>query len=53
MQYGVNAGIQLSMPIYNKAIFRGIEVAKTLVNISRLSIEQAKEELTAAIANVY
>lgn len=53
MQYGVNAGIQLSMPIYNKAIFRGIEVAKTLVNISRLSTEQAKEELTAAIANVY
>lgn len=53
MQYGVNAGIQLSMPIYNKAIFRGIDVAKTLVNISRLSTEQAKEELTAAIANVY
>lgn len=53
MQYGVNAGIQLSMPIYNKAIFNGIDVAKTLVNISRLSTEQAKEELTAAIANVY
>lgn len=53
MQYGVNAGIQLSMPIFNKTIFSGIDVAKTMVNISRISIEQAKEELTVAIANTY
>ena len=53
MQYGVNAGVQLSMPIFNKTIFRSIDVAKTMVNISQLSTEQAKEELTVAIANVY
>lgn len=52
-QYGMNAGIQLSMPIFNKTIFSGIDVAKTLTNISRLSTEQAKEELTVAIAKVY
>lgn len=53
MQYGVNAGVQLSMPIFNKTILRSIDVAKTMVNISQLSTEQAKEELTVAIANVY
>lgn len=53
MQYGVNVGVQLSMPIFNKTIFRSIDVAKTMVNISQLSTEQAKEELTVAIANVY
>lgn len=53
MQYGVNAGIQMSMPVFNKSIFSGIDVAKTLVNISRISTEQAKEELIVAIANTY
>lgn len=53
MQYGVNAGILLSMPIFNKSILSGIDVAKTMVNISRISTELAKEDLTVVIANTY
>lgn len=53
MQYGVSTGIQLSMPIFNKSIFSGIDVAKTLVDISRISTEQAENELTVTIANTY
>ncbi|WP_301425412.1 TolC family protein [Bacteroides caecimuris] len=53
MQYSVGAGIQLTMPLFNKTIYSGIEVAKTMVEISRLSTQQAEQQLTVAIANTY
>ena len=43
MQYGVTAGIQLSVPLYNQTLLAGIKVAETLRNLSSLSHEKAVE----------
>lgn len=53
MQYGVTAGIQLSVPLYNQTLLAGIKVAETLRNLSSLSHEKAVEDLTIQIGNVY
>lgn len=53
MQYGVTAGIQLSVPLYNQTLLAGIKVAETLRNLSSLSHEKAVEDLTMQIGNVY
>lgn len=53
MQYNANAGIQLSMPLYNQTILAAIDVAKTVEKISSLSYEKAVEDLTMQISKVY
>lgn len=53
MQYNTQAGIMLTVPIFNKTIFAGIDVAKTVEDISHLSYEAAKEALTVQIAKLY
>ena len=53
MQYGVTAGIQLSVPLYNQTLLASIKVAETLRNLSSLSHEKAVEDLTMQIGNVY
>lgn len=53
MQYNANAGIQLSMPLYNQTILAAIDVAKTVEEINSLSYEKAVEELTMQISKVY
>lgn len=53
MKYQTNAGILVSVPIYNQAIFRDIDVAKTVEQLQSLSYEKAKEELAVQIGKVY
>ena len=53
MQYNANAGIQLSMPLYNQTILAAIDVAKTVEKIYSLSYEKAVEDLTMQISKVY
>lgn len=53
MPYSATAGVQLSMPLYDKGIFSGIEVARTVERIRSLSYEKAVEDLTVQIGRVY
>lgn len=53
MQYNTDAGIQLSMPLYNQTILAAIDVAKTVEKINTLSYEKAVEDLTMQISKVY
>ncbi len=53
MQYAMNAGIQLRLPLYNQTILAGMKVAKTVKSLSDLSYEKAVEDLTMQIGNVY
>ena len=53
MKYQTNAGILVSVPIYNQTIFANIDVAKTVEQLQSLSYEKAKEELTVQIGKVY
>lgn len=53
MQYNVNAGVQLNMPLFNQSIFASVNVAKTVEQLSLLSYEKAVEDLTMQIGKVY
>jgi len=53
MQYNATAGIQLSMPLYDKTIRTAIDVARTVESINSLSYEKAVEDLTVQISKVY
>lgn len=53
MQYHVNAGVQLNIPIYNQSIYASIDVAKTVKQLSHLSYDKAVEDLTMQIGKVY
>ncbi len=52
-QYNANAGIQLSMPLFNYTVFAAIDAAKTVEGISRLTYEKAVEDLTMNISRTY
>lgn len=53
MQYNVNAGVQLTVPLYNPTIYASIDVAKTVEGLSRLSYDKAVEDLTMQVGKVY
>lgn len=53
MQYNVNTGVSLSVPLYNKSIYASIDVARTVEQLSRLSYDKAVEDLTMQIGRVY
>lgn len=53
MQYNVNAGMQLTMPLYNAGIYASVDVAKTVESLSSISYDKAVEELTMQIGKVY
>lgn len=53
MPYNANAGIQLTMPLYNQTLLAAVEVARTVEKIQALSYEKAVEELTMQIGKVY
>lgn len=52
-QYNANAGVQLSMPIYNQTVFAAIDVAKTVEKLNLLSFEKASDDLIVQISKVY
>lgn len=53
MPYNVSAGVQINMPLFNKSILAATEVAKTVEELSLLSLEKAEEELTMQVCKVY
>lgn len=53
MQYNVNAGIQLDMPLYNQGIYASIDVARTIEQLSLASYDKTVEDLTVQIGKVY
>ena len=53
MQYNVNAGVQMNVPLYNQSIYASIDVAKTLEQLSLLSYDKVVEDLTMQIGKVY
>lgn len=53
MQYNVNTGIQLNVPLYNQSIYASIDVARTVEQLSHLSYDKAVEDLTMQIGKVY
>lgn len=53
MQYNVNAGVQLNVPLYNQSIYASIDVAETVEHLGRLSYDKAVEDLTMQIGKVY
>lgn len=53
MQYNASAGIQLSMPLYDRTVITAIDVARTVERISSLQYEKAVEDLTMQIGKVY
>lgn len=53
MPYNANAGIQLSVPLYDQTILAATDVAKTMKEIYSLSYDKAVEDLTVQICKVY
>lgn len=53
MQYNVNAGVQLNVPVYNQSIYAAVDVARTVEQLSRVSYEKAVDDLTMQIAKTY
>lgn len=53
MQYNVNVGVQLNVPLYNQSIYAAVNVAKTVEQLSLISYEKAVEDLTMQIGKVY
>lgn len=53
MQYNVNAGVQLNVPLYNQSIYASIDISKTIEQLSHLSYDKAVEDLTMQIGKVY
>lgn len=53
MQYNANAGIQLTVPVYNQTILCAIDVARTMENIASLSYDKTVDDLTLQISKVY
>lgn len=53
MQYNVNAGVQLNVPLYNQSIYASVDVAGTVEQLSNLSYDKAVEDLTMQIGKVY
>lgn len=52
-KYNTNAGIQLTLPIYNQTLLAAIDVARTVESIYSLSYEKAVDDLTMQISKVY
>lgn len=53
LQYNASAGLQLSLPLFNKQIYSSVDIAKQLDEISRLSYDKAREDLIIQITKMY
>lgn len=52
-QHQVTTGIQIAMPLFNHSILSGIDVAKTIREIKKISYDKAVEDLILQISKVY
>lgn len=53
MPYNAQAGIQLSVPLYDPTILAAVDVARTVEKIRLLDYEKAVENLTMQISRIY
>lgn len=52
-QYAANAGVGLTVPVYNQSIFAMTDVAKVMESLAELSYEKKTEVLTTHICRCY
>ena len=53
LQYSANAGLQLQMPLYNQTLYTSISIARTMVEMNRLTYEKAREDLILQVCKMY
>ena len=53
LQYNAAAGLQLSLPLYNKTMYTAMNIAKMMDSINKMSYEKAREDLIVQIAKMY
>lgn len=53
MPLNANAGVQLSVPLYNQTLLAAVDVARTVEQLSTLSYDKAVDDLTVQISKVY
>ena len=53
LQYNASAGLQLSLPLFNKQIYSAMDIAKIMDEISHLSYDKAREDLIIQITKMY
>ena len=53
LDFQTTGGFQLSMPLYNQTLYTGIQIADKMKEISEVSYEKAKEDLTVEISKLY
>jgi outer membrane protein TolC len=52
-QYNINAAVQVSQLLYNQSYFTSREMARKASEITGLSIEKTREEVSAEVAKLY
>lgn len=53
LEFQTTGGFQLVMPLYNQTLYSSIQLSKMLSDISQVSYEKAKEDLTVEVAKLY
>ncbi len=53
LQYTVQGGLQGQMPLYDHTIYIGVKIADRMKELSLVSLEKAREDLTMQIAQLY
>jgi len=53
LQYALQGGLQLQMPIYDQTIFIGMSIADKMKEISQVSLDKAREDLIIQLAQLY
>lgn len=53
LRANATAGLQLQMPLYNQTLYATMKVARMAHELSKLSYEKAREDLTMQIAQMY
>ena len=53
LQYNASAGLQLSLPLYNKTLYTAMSISKMMDNLNQLSYDKAREDLIIQITKMY
>ena len=53
LQYTVQGGFQAQMPLYDHTIYIGMKIADRMKELSQVSLDKAREDLTMQIAQLY
>ena len=53
LQYTAQGGLQAQMPLYDQTIYIGMRIADQMKELSQVSLDKAREDLTMQIAQLY